>query len=137
MIEINRTPSRRQLRQFAAFWFPAFWALVGFLLYRRFGPGVLPYAVWGTAAAVSVAGLLSPAFMRWVFVGMMTLTFPIGWVISNVILMLVYYGVLTPIGLAMRLAGRDPMQRRFEPGARSYWVPRSGDVAPSRYFRQY
>ena len=33
VIEINRNPSRQELRQFAAFWFPAFWALVGFLLY--------------------------------------------------------------------------------------------------------
>jgi len=137
MIEINRNPSTRQLRQFAALWFPAFGALVGFLLFRRLESHMPAVLVWTTAAVVSLVGLASPRFMRWVYVGMMTLTFPIGWVISNVILIVVYYLVLTPIGLAMRLAGRDPMQRRLERDARSYWLARSAQTPTARYFRQY
>ena len=48
-----------------------------------------------------------------------------------------YDGVLTPIGLVMRWSGRDPMRRRFEREAKSYWVVRKRDEEPSRYFRQF
>lgn len=137
MIEINRNPSIRQLRQFGALWFPAFGALVGFLLYRRLDNPAAAFAVWGVAAVITLVGLVSPRFMRLVYVGMMTLTFPIGWVISNIILLLVYYLVLTPIGIAMRLAGRDPMQRRPDRSAASYWIARSAETPTARYFRQY
>jgi hypothetical protein len=137
VIELNRNPSRSQLRWFAGLWFPAFWGLVGFLLYRRLGAGPIPYTVWAAAAAVSVAGLIAPRFMRWVYLGMMTVTYPIGWTVSNLILMLVYYLVLTPTGVIMRLVGRDPMQRELERDVPTYWVPRETDRSPSRYFRQY
>ena len=50
---------------------------------------------------------------------------------------MVYFLVITPIGLAMRLAGRDLMSRRFDPGAESYWLPHKADKDAGRYFRQF
>jgi hypothetical protein len=38
---------------------------------------------------------------------------------------LLFFAVVTPIGLVMRLAGRDPLRLRFEPAEPSYWVPRA------------
>ena len=43
---------------------------------------------------------------------------------------LLFYGVLTPIGAAMRLTGKDPMRLRLEPGASSYWIPREPPGPP-------
>jgi hypothetical protein len=55
-----------------------------------------------------------------------------------VVLALVYYGVLTPIGLVMKLFGYDPMKKRFDSGAATYWVKRPGEkTGPKRYFRQF
>jgi hypothetical protein len=49
----------------------------------------------------------------------------------------VYFGVVTPVGLLLRLTGRDPLQRAFDLGRASYWTEhRTGDD-PRRYFRQY
>jgi hypothetical protein len=62
---------------------------------------------------------------------------PIGWTISHLVLGAVYYLVLTPIGLVMRLLGRDPMQRRFDRSAKSYWIERTPRTDPSRHFRQF
>jgi hypothetical protein len=50
---------------------------------------------------------------------------------------LVFYGVITPIGLAARLLGHDPMQRGFDRQARSYWLRRDRVTSPGRYFRQF
>jgi hypothetical protein len=49
----------------------------------------------------------------------------LGWVNTRVILGLIFFGLITPMGLAFRLAGRDPMQRAFDPKATTYRVPRT------------
>ena len=62
---------------------------------------------------------------------------PLAWSVSTLLLVLVYYGVLTPIGLALRTLGRDPMHREFDRDGTSYWVKRDEVVDPERYFRQF
>ncbi len=62
---------------------------------------------------------------------------PIGWSLSALVLALMYYLVLTPIGLVMRLFGRDTMRRSFDPGAPTYWLRHEPVADKRRYFRQY
>ena len=45
-------------------------------------------------------------------------------VVCPLVLGIIFYGVFTPVGLVMRMAGRDIMKRRFEPGTPTYWVER-------------
>jgi hypothetical protein len=75
--------------------------------------------------------------MRFVFLTLSYAAFPIGFVVSHVILAIVYYLILTPIGLLVRAIGRDPMERRFDRDAESYWVVRQPIDDPGRYFRQF
>ena len=56
----------------------------------------------------------------------MVLAFPIGWTVSQVILLLMFYGLFTPIGLVFRLIGRDPLQRARRAGARIILGPQAG-----------
>ena len=137
MIPINRNPTLRQLRLFAALVFPLFWGWVAFLVYRRADLPRVALAIAGIAAVISILGLLSPAFMRRVWIAMMVALSPIGWVMSHVILAFIYYLVLTPVGLALRLAGRDPLHRRFDREAKTYWIDRGKEPPVDRYFRQY
>ena len=53
------------------------------------------------------------------------------------ILGLIYYLVLTPIGLLMRVFGKDPMRRRLDRTAESYWIERDEAAASERYFKQF
>ena len=55
--------------------------------------------------------------------GWMKLAGWLGYVNSRLLLSIMYYGVLTPVGFLMRLAGRDPLRRRHK-GHESYWIPR-------------
>ena len=48
-----------------------------------------------------------------------------------------YYLVLTPIGLVMRLLGHDPLNRRWDRTAKSYWTKRTPPENTERYFRQF
>ena len=75
--------------------------------------------------------------MRAVYVGLSCAAFPVGFVVSHVVMVLVYYGVVTPIGLVMRLLGHDPMHRGFDRDAATYWVERPAVHDPKRYFRQF
>ncbi len=136
VIQVNRDPSRRQLNQFGGLWL-VFFSFFGALAYFRAGLPGLAVGLWVAAVVVPVAGWLVPRFMRLVFVGMSLLAWPIGFVVSHVILAAVYYLVLTPIGLAMRVVGYDPMHRRLDREATTYWVERDGAPDARRYFRQF
>ena len=137
VVQINKDPTRRQLNQFGFIWL-GFLALFGVVAQFKFqSPGVAR-GLWVAAVVVPILGWLVPAFMRLVFLGMSYLAWPIGFVVSHVVLAVVYYLVLTPIGLLTRLFEYDSMKKRFEPKARSYWIERSSEaVEPKRYFRQF
>ena len=137
MIPVNRNPTKSQLRLFAALVFPLFWGWVAFLVYRRAEMPRVAIAIAAVAVVISILGLFSPAFMRRVWIAMMVGLSPIGWVLSHVILAFIYYLVLTPVGLALRLAGRDPLHRRLDREAKTYWIDRGSEPPVDRYFRQY
>jgi hypothetical protein len=65
------------------------------------------------------------------------LALPIGFAVGHVLLAAVWYGLFTPVGLIMRLLGRDPLCRRPDREAESYWRPRSPQRDVRRYFRQF
>jgi hypothetical protein len=116
--------------------------LLGALLPALFlAAGLAPAGAAIAAAAVGLAGALgiwaAPRLGRRLYRGWMLAAVPIGWTISHLVLAIAYYGVLTPIGLVMRLAGRDPMQRRFDRDAPTYWIERPRESDPRRAFRQY
>ena len=46
-------------------------------------------------------------------------------VVNPIVLGAIYFLVIAPVGIGMRLAGRDALRRRMEPDARSYWIDRT------------
>ena len=146
MIEINRAPSRRHLRVFGAGALVVFAALGAWLFcaHRIFGVDVpapaaegAAYLLWALAALAGLLAAAAPAGLRPLYLALSVVSLPIGWLVSHAVLALVYYGILTPIGLVMRLAGRDPLCRKFDPQARSYWIDRPAGREVKRYFRQF
>src|SRR5262249_49359750 len=107
--------------------------LVGGLALRAVG-GTHPVTL--LAGAIGVAGLVRPQLVRWLFVGLVLVTYPIGRAVSLVLLGVLFYAVLTPLALAFRAAGRDPLlMRRSE--RETYWQPRVADRPAASYFRQF
>ena len=136
LVDINWNPSRKELRVFSLLLI-LFGAIVAAVLYRRLEsqtPSAVALLVTGT---IGLAGLALPTSVRPVYIVWMALAFPIGWTVSHVMMLAVFFLVLTPIGLAMRLCGRDPMQRQLEPEAKTYWLPRSRRSDLKSYFRQF
>ena len=135
MIDIQWNPERKQLRQFAAIWFPAFCALVGWMVAKKTGHWAEVEIVWAVCGGVAVAGFFYPPLIRPIFVGLILATFPIGWVVSHVLLGAIFYGVVTPIGLILRLTGHDPLQLK-PPTVNTLWKTPVGKTDPASYLRQ-
>ncbi len=135
MIAIQWNPSEKQLRQFAGIWFPAFCGLVGWSIGHKTGHWSEVEIGWGLAGLLSVGGLVLPSLIRPIFIGLILLTFPIGWVVSHLLLGLIFYGVVTPIGLILRISGHDPLQLK-KPSGNSVWKTSVGKTDATRYLRQ-
>lgn len=67
-------------------------------------------------------GLLHPLNYLWFKLGLL-----LHHVVSPVVMALLFFMVVTPIGLAMRIFGNDPLRLKPDPGAKSFWIDRDED----------
>jgi hypothetical protein len=135
LLDINWKPSHRELKVFALMWI-GFFALIGAWALWRHESQQAAVIFWVVAAA-GLVGLVRPSVFRPVYVVWMALVLPIGWTVSHLLLMFVYYLVLTPIGLGMKAVGYDPMERKLDPAAKSYWIAHDPEADSARYFKQF
>ena len=132
LIEINRDPTDRQLRQFGVvclfvlpllgWWWGAERTTLGWI------------AV--VSGAIAVTALTRPKFVKPLFVGLSLLTAPIGIVMGEVALLLIFLTVFLPIGLFFRLTRRDALQLKLNRETKSYWQTKPPARDPASYFRQ-
>jgi len=136
MIDINLHPAERILRQFAAAWVVVFSALAANQWLMRGNPRIAA-ALLVAGVLVGSIGLVRPHAVRWLFVASTVAAFPIGWVVSQVMLIVLFVGVITPVALLFRLQGRDRLSRKPASGRSSYWKPKVTTEDIARYLRQY
>ena len=146
LMEVNWKPEQQALRGFGWISLAAFAALGAWIYFRHtiFGFGLseaaaarTAYALWALSAACGLLAAVAPALLRPLYIGLSAVTLPIGFVVSHVVMALLFYGVFTPVALLFRLIGRDSLCRRFDPAAESYWVKRDATPDVNRYYRQF
>ena len=99
-----------------------------------------PFKLWALAGAgiFLAAGLFFPVVLRplnqlWFLFGM-----TLHKVMSPLVMGFLFYLTVTPIALIMRAAGKDPLHRRFDPQAKSYWIERNpAGPAPETMRQQF
>lgn len=133
--EIPWQPPASTLRWFAAIWLIWFVGLsyVSWAYRENVTAAIILIAI---ALTIGSIGLIHPPAIRIVFVTSIVVTFPIGWVISRLLLCLVFYCLFTPLGLFFRLIGRDVLGKRLIPESSSYWSAKSESKDLRSYFRQ-
>jgi hypothetical protein len=83
--------------------------------------------VWwllGVAAAFAAAATVRPRVLRPLNAAWMKLGLLLNRVTNPILLAAVFYLAVLPTGLFMRATGRDPLRRKRDPRAASYWIPR-------------
>ncbi len=146
MIEVNWNPDRRSLRWFGLICLFAFGLLGTWVHFRHsilfwdLSPAaarLVARGLWVLSAVGGTAAALAPRALLPLYTGLTLISFPIGYVVSHVVLALFFYGVFLPIGLSLRLLGKDPLTRKFEPDAESYWSVRRPVESVRRYYHQF
>lgn len=132
LVTANWKPIPRQLRQFGLLCALALPALAW--LWSLGSGWISALALVG--AILAVLSWCLPTAVKPIFIGLMLVTLPIGWVLSELILLLVYALLFVPMGCVFRCLGRDRLQRKFDRQHESYWEPKSQPRSVASYYRQ-
>lgn len=91
---------------------------------RGVDPNVV-YAVAGVIALMGVVGLVVPRLLALPYRGWMFIGHTMGRVTTPIVLTIVYLVVFTPVRLLLALFGKDPLVRRWDKSAPTYWITRT------------
>jgi hypothetical protein len=105
------------------------------LLWKGSSNGYIWMAV---GALLSVTRLIPPLF-RSIFRFWVRMSVILGYFVSRILLTIIFFIVITPTGFIMKIVGKDPMERKLDPDAPTYWKPREHqeDTSVERYERQF
>ena len=129
------TTTNKTLRQFAVVAIVFFGGLACLEGYGRDRWSVA-YMLGGLAITVGLLGLVRPQAIRPLFLGLTAVTYPIGWVVSKVLLVTIFYGMFMPLALFFKVIKRDALARRPQPYKETYWLPKQAPRGIHSYFRQ-
>jgi hypothetical protein len=125
--------SPKKIRDFGVTFFVVFAIIGGILLYkgRSFG-----YACFGLSVIFLVLGRWAPRWLKPLHKAWMTLALVLGFFTSRFILCILYYCVLTPIGVIMRLFGKDILDQRWDEEAPSYWIKKERNAFDKEQYKK-
>jgi len=111
----------KQLRQFG-FLVGGIFGAIGLwpMVWRQQSPRqwALALAIALVLPALVAPRILAPVHRAWMAMGEV-----LAWINTRIILGVVFYAVVTPLGLLMRLISRDPMRRQLDRTCESYRIP--------------
>lgn len=119
----SRPPTAKDLRQFGHIVGGVF-SIIGLwpLIFRSESPRLWALILGGV---LMLLGTIAPQSLRQVHQGWMKVGHVLGSINTRIILGIIYYLLITPMGLVMRLLGKDPMHRALERNAPTYRLVRT------------
>lgn len=135
LLRLRRHASERDLRVFGVAL--AVVSGLGARALFRHDLAAIAWVALGVAALGLVLAATFPRALRPAFVGLSFATYPVGLLVSTVLLAVLYFGFLGPVALVLRALGRDRLGMRFDRSRASYFQPRPPAPPRERYFRQF
>lgn len=128
--------TKKQLRTFGIA-LTVFLGAIGLIQFLK-GNEPTNFWFWGAAALILLTTLAVPVFIKPIYRVAIFIAHILGWINTRIILGLIYYLLFTPIGLIMKVVGKDPLHRKFDKQATSYWNIRDRTPQPKEnYLRQF
>ena len=111
--------SSKKLRDFGITFFVVFALIGGLLLHKGRGVG---YLCIGLGFVFLLGGIFARSSLKVPYRLWMGFGAVLGFFMSRVILGILFYLVITPIGVGLRLLGKDLLNERWNPETGSYWI---------------
>lgn len=128
-------PDKRELRRFAVAMLVGFFVLGVLAAWRAKGIGNGSIILWGIGVSLAIAALI-PKLGRVAYLGVYLPTSILGYFVSHVVLALMFFLVITPLGILLRLTGKDLLQQR-RPNQKAGWTPVQNVKTEDSYYRQF
>ena len=128
-------PDARELRRFAIAMLIGFFVLGALSAWRAKGIGTGSVVLWSIGVSLAVAAFV-PKLGRIAYLAVYLPTSIIGYVVSNVMLTVMFFLVITPLGVFMKLMGKDVLQQR-RPDRTTQWTPVKETKTEDSYYRQF
>ena len=87
-------------------------------------------------AVLCIFGVVIPVILKPIYWIWMIFATILGWIMTRIILSILFYVILTPIGLIPRLFGKQFLELKWNRTNRTYWNYRSGDVIEKEKYEQ-
>ncbi len=85
-----------------------------------YGKGSAPY-ILGAGGVLFACGVIFPTILTPLQKVWMALAVVMGFIMTRVILTILFFIVITPLGVGFRLAGKRPLDIKIDRSAKSYW----------------
>jgi hypothetical protein len=133
-IRLSQTRTKEDLRSFGLQMALILGLIAGWVMYQNKASWLL----WVTLTFLfGISALLAPSILRPIDKFWMKLGEWLGMIMTPVIMGVLFYGVITPIGLIMRALGKDLIDQKLDKSAKSYWIKATKTEDQSRYFTPY
>jgi len=137
LVSLNLKPSDKQLREFGIAALVMCAVLGGLLFWKGTVAGLGLGVFCAAGVVVFVLSRVAAGLVRPIYLALIVATFPIGWVISHAVMAIFYYVIIGGTGLVFKLIGRDPLCRKIDRQAESYWVEYKHHRTAKDYFHQF
>ena len=132
---INIKSEKSDLRKFSITVATVFLVIAGFLFWKEKESFQIFLAISVTLflTAIAIPAILKPVYWVW-----MIFSTILGWIMTRVILSLLFYTILTPIGLISRFFGKQFLELRSDKSKESYWNFRTNEhLQKENYEKQF
>ena len=133
-IKLIKTETK-DLRSFGITFGIIFLIIAGFLFYIENESFQLFIVI---SSAFIIFGFLFPITLKPIYISWMSFAIILGWFMTRFILSLLFYLIVTPIGLITRVLGKDFLELKKEASNGSYWNQRGSSFEKNQsYDKQF
>lgn len=136
LVSLNLKPKKEFLRDFGDISL-AMLTVLGlffFWLDKVSTRGLIVFCIVGLV--FYTASRISSVLIKPVYLTLIVVTFPIGWIVSHLVMAIFYYGVITPVAMFFKFRKRDVLCRSYDKQAETYWLKYDKKRTQKDYFNQ-
>lgn len=88
------------------------------------------------AAAFFILGLVLPSVLKYIYKAWMSLAVVMGFIMTRVIMVIIFYLIVTPLGLIASITGKQFLDMKIDKSAKSYWISREKTQKVKSYYER-